>query len=484
MRLGAIAIVIGGIASGILLLAPVSPGAVSVPLSIGLVVALVLLPFPAADRWFAFALVLTLPLLPPLGLPNLPVSAVVIGIALIRLAFDRSSPLPRNALVVLAILWLPLAIGVAFSNWPPVSMWLRPTTILLLAAAASVLGVLSWREPSRRERWLDGLSLGVLVVAASAIAVFVSQSVAPIGSIVDGTAGLIGYLRGDAAQGKFDAANNWIIWGQEATLRAVSPLLPSPNNTGGYLGLLIPFMAVHGIIGRGPWRWVARIAFVFGLVALLATFSRSSWLAMAMCAGLVVAIAVIPRYRERLALDWTTAGRAVLIVAITLAVGIVMVTSVGQQIVDDRVTAPLDDESVTTRVDIDRQAIGAIAADWLHGAGLGNWEANVEQRSGRAYIHNVYLEYGSAVGIFGLLWSLLLVLIPLGASIVIVRRAIGRHDLSLGLAVLAASVFTAIQFVFDDNLLNPQYAWMLLLVVGGSLGLAEQVTRGADAPTT
>ena len=88
----------------------------------------------------------------------------------------------------------------------------------------------------------------------------------------------------------------------------------------------------------------------------------------------------------------------------------------------DRVLNPLGDESVTDRLDTNANALEAIAASPLRGAGLGNWRAVIENQEDVAYIHNVYLEYSVAVGIFGGLWALMVVTVPLVAGAALIRK--------------------------------------------------------------
>jgi O-antigen ligase len=83
------------------------------------------------------------------------------------------------------------------------------------------------------------------------------------------------------------------------------------------------------------------------------------------------------------------------------------------------------------------------------------------------YIHNVFLEYGLAAGIFGLMWAVALILVLVAGGLRAATSA-SRQVSLLGLAVVAISAFAGTQFLFDDNLLNPQYAWILAWLVGGS----------------
>jgi O-antigen ligase len=473
----ATAVVLGVVLAALLLLLRVSPGLTLVPLGLGALVALVLVPFPEADTWLALALIGTFPLLPPSPLPNLPLSAAVLGVAAVRLWRADAGRVVRGAWLVLAALWVPLLVGAALSRWPAPSVWFRPATLLAFAALASLVGVMVWSDSERRERWIDGLAAGMVIVTASAIVVFAAQYLFPISGVVDAVVNVVGYVRGDAAAAKFTDQNNWVIYGRGLTLRAVSPLFPAPNNVGGYLGALGPVMAAGWLAtSRRGSRLLRLVALVLATIALLLTISRSSWLG-AVAAFVVVAALALSRSEVRRRIVRANAKRlagAALVIALAGIIGVAGILTVSHQGVQDRLTKPLDDPSVTTRLVIDQDALAAFQADLVRGAGLGNWESSFPVKTGRAYVHNVFLEYGLAAGVLGGVWALLLVLIPLVAGArAALRGAIGSATI-YGLGFAAMAIFTATQFLFDDNLLNPQYAWLLALFIGGAIANANR----------
>jgi O-antigen ligase len=297
----------------------------------------------------------------------------------------------------------------------------------------------------------------------------------------DGVVGLMGFFRGEAAAVKFADQNNWIIFGDELTLRAVSPLFPAPNNVGGYLGLTLPLVAARWFLAPpGRWRALAGTAALLSVLALVLTISRSSWVAGAVATA-VVALIVLVRSDLRtdiLVRNRARVGRAVVVAGVVGAIGVLGIASVGQRGIEDRLVHPLEDPSVQERFDIGEAAIEAMRADVIRGVGLGNWTATIPEG---AYIHNVYLEYGVAVGLFGAIWAVLLVAIPFAAGgMVVLRRPMGSWTI-VGLALLAGAAFNATQFLFDDNLLVPQYAWLTCWAIGGSLALAT--SRQIDQPS-
>lgn len=488
MRLLVALLVLGATLSLILLLAGARPGIVLVPLGLSLVLVLLLAPFPIADYALAVALVATFPLVPPSGLPNLPVSAAVVTIGLIRIYLAQRVMPGRRTIALIIAGWAFLAIGVAISHWPPLSIWLRPAAILAVGFLATLLGVLVWRDEARRWRWLVGIALGLIIVAGSAFAIFALQYVAPIDAIVDSVISLQAYLRGEAAAAKFDARNNWVIAGTFDTLRAVSPLFPAPNNVGGFIGVSGPLSAALWIAGpTRRARAIGGIAVAIAVATIFVTQSRSTWMA-AFAAALFLGIAIFAmRQRLRHEPRWPGVGglaRYGLVVVLAAVVGIVGVVTTANENAGLRVTGLGEDRSISQRIEGDIQAAGELQSNLLRGAGLGNWAAlpdvaaQAQDPYRFTYIHNVYLQYAVAAGILGAAWVISLLAYLLVGGIVAARRRWAADSAFLGMALGAVGVFAAVQFMFDDNLLNPQYAWLLLWCVGGAVGLAWAVPVG------
>lgn len=471
-----VAIGLGVVATFALALA--GEGLTLVPFSIGLVVALALVPFPLADRLLAISLIGTMPLIWSGSLPNVPLAAAVLVIGLVRIAPRETRSVRRRTWITLAAIWAPLAIGIALAQWPPVSVWLRPTALLGLGALASILGALVWRDPDRRRRWLEGITLALLITALSGLVVYCLQFFVSYEVIVDGFADLQRLLRGTSAGETFRDQNNWLIPGERVTVRAISPLFPSPNNLGAYLGIATPIAFVQCVSHPNRrWRWVAMAGTALGVALVVLTFSRSTWLATAVAGTAMVGMIAIG--------DRTPGSFGVRGTALKLGLGLAVVAlaalllgaAVGSESVIDRVMNPLGDESVTDRLNTNDQALEHILANVVRGVGLGNWRATITNQDDVAYIHNVYLEYAAAAGILGGLWAALVVMVPLVAGATVMMRAANSQERLSGVIIMAVFVFAAIHFLFDDNLLNPQYAWMLFFALGGAIAVASAQPR-------
>jgi O-antigen ligase len=485
IALGAVAV--GLILSALAVAAGVSPGSALVPFALGACVAFLITPFPEADYLLAFGTLLSIPLLPSSSLPNLPLGLAAVGFAAIRLV-PSVRRIPRTALVLLALIWLPLAIGMALSAWPAASMWLRPVVILGAGAAMTVVGAAVATDRERLVRWLMGWTAACLVVASTAGLVFLLQLAVPVTAIADGVTSLLGYLRGDGAAKAFGALNNWVIAGPDTlTLRAVSPFMPSPNNVGGYLGTLGPLALVTWLAATSTSRRrLAAAAIGATTFTVVTTFSRSTWVGAAALA--VVCALFIARPSIRREVWWPDRRLLTRLAAIAVApaiVAVMLMVVVGQPATSVRIEQPLEDPSVQQRIEIDRGAVEAITNSPFRGFGLGNWEATLGTQTGVAYVHNVYLEYAAAVGLFGAVWVVAMLLGIVVPGVWLQFRGPSGSRL-VGLALLAVGAFTTAQFLFDDNLLNPQYVWALMFVLGVSVALPHvramaSIGAGAEA---
>lgn len=481
------AVLLGSAASAALFVSGAAPGVVLVPLSLALLVALAVLPFPAADYALALGLLGTLPLLPPSGLPNFPLAAAVVGVALARIVIEQRARPPLRATVAVAGVWALVGIGALISHWPPAAVWLRPAGVLALGFVAALLGLAVWVDPQRRWRWITALVAATLVISISALVIFAAQYVARPDAIVAALVSSQGYLRGDAAATAFDAMNNWAIAGTPLILRALSPLLPSPLSLGAYLGVGIPLAAALMLNTTAPraTRKMAVAALALSTTALVVTYSRSSWVAAAAALAAVAIVALLAWRRARSPGDrpargllpgreaLATAG-AVVVLGGTLGLAGIVTTS--NELAWERIVAASEDHSVIERIEGDAVAVARIRSDLLRGMGLGNWTGTADSDPPAAgehvpYVHNLYLEYAGATGILGGLWVVLLLGTTVVGGAAGAIRARTRESVPAGLALVAIGAFGATQGMFDDVFLNPQICWLVAWSFGGGVAM-------------
>jgi hypothetical protein len=93
------------------------------------------------------------------------------------------------------------------------------------------------------------------------------------------------------------------------------------------------------------------------------------------------------------------------------------------------------------------------------------------------YVHNLYLEYGRALGISGLAWAVAIPGIFIRTGLIELSRA--RADRFWGLAFATVGSFAAVHFTFDDSFLVPQYAWLLMWMLGAAIALVAVPRRPA-----
>jgi O-antigen ligase len=203
--------------------------------------------------------------------------------------------------------------------------------------------------------------------------------------------------------------------------------------------------------------------------------SRASWLAAAFASLLGIAV-VAWRFRERLALRRAAIVGATGVAVILLSIGLIAINGPKAAGVGSRVTDVSSDPSANVRVSSDTAAAGQILDNPLRGYGIGGWGAP-GSRVGASYTHDVYLEYGQAVGVLGLVWAILIPgLFALGA---LWRRRQSEIDRTATLVLATAGSFVAVHFLFDDSLLNPQYAFLLFTAVGCAAAFAAR-TAASD----
>jgi O-antigen ligase len=234
-----------------------------------------------------------------------------------------------------------------------------------------------------------------------------------------------------------------------------------PNELGGFLVVLLPFVLAGALMARRG-RWAFAAAAALGTYGVYASFSR----------GALVGLVLVPFFFLR--------GRRLLILAPALAL-LLALTAPG--LVGERfATLTQSGSEVATRVDFWRTATEIWQQSPVLGAGLGQFpEAYAESRlPGRGFLpgtlseppphaHNLLLQTAATEGLVGLV--VLLLILASAASVALrLRRSDGRPDAIFGSAAVAFLAAFLIHNQFDVTLLEGTgiYVWALLGLVAGA----------------
>jgi uncharacterized membrane protein YfbV (UPF0208 family) len=179
-----------------------------------------------------------------------------------------------------------------------------------------------------------------------------------------------------------------------------------PNVLGGFIAVLLPLQLVYLRLGRYARtyirdRSVVSVSMLFGVAALVLTFSRSAWIVAGL--GVVSVLVLEKMWRD----EGLMVQRAFWILMSVLAVGLVCVGLVYHP--------SLTDPSVTMRADLAAAAIRLwLQSPWF-GVGLGNYLVRLPDVStARSMfflqpVHNIYLLVFAETGLVGLVAFLLLI---------------------------------------------------------------------------
>ena len=234
-----------------------------------------------------------------------------------------------------------------------------------------------------------------------------------------------------------------------------------PNELGGFLVVLVPFVLAGALVARrGRWAFVAAAA--LGTYGVYASFSR----------GALVGLVLVPFFFLR--------GRRVLVLAPTLAL-LLALTAPG--LVGERfATLTQSGSEVATRVDFWRTAAEIWQQNPVLGAGLGQFpQAYAESRlPGRGFLpgtlseppphaHNLLLQTAATEGLLGLV--VLLAILAAAISVALrLRRSDDRSTAVFGSAAVAFLAAFLIHNQFDVTLLEGTgiYVWALLGLIAGA----------------
>ncbi|UFU07263.1 O-antigen ligase family protein [Ruania halotolerans] len=354
-----------------------------------------------------------------------------------------------------------VAAGLVMSLTPIAKPAAKPRTLLVVLHVLIPLQILvtAWLHPGK----LDVLVLlGVTILTAWITATEVARRLDPYSAVrvlLLGTAALaVGYLAYAVPRLGTQARYAWVdvaTSGQWLNANALALVF--------LVGLAV---ALAGMFSETR----SALHLVTGALctgALLLTFSRSGYLALA--AMLLVLIAT----RRRVAV---AVAVAVLATPLTLAIP----SSVRDRIEFTTINGSLDPSS-SARLSLWESSLGIISDMPLLGSGIHALPLAIEQQGGPAgytFVHNTYLSLLAGFGIpIGLL--------VLGAVATAWRRrvrALRRGGSSIDLAVVLALTAAAVCSIFGEPLLTP----VTIVPLATLLGLREQKEKESrhDAGTT
>lgn len=173
------------------------------------------------------------------------------------------------------------------------------------------------------------------------------------------------------------------FWGNGAEVERITSVFDYPNALSLYLAPLIGLFAVLWLHKYALFknRWVLPAGLLVMSMALLLTFSRGAWIALA--AGLLLVLS--QKYK----------AKQVIIPAIILLVLLAAIPSVRQ-----RLSLGISDPSSSAHLDLMQVGVAQIARNPVFGNGLAGFAA---LNLGVEYPHNIFLNFWVEMGLLGLL---------------------------------------------------------------------------------
>jgi probable O-glycosylation ligase (exosortase A-associated) len=179
-------------------------------------------------------------------------------------------------------------------------------------------------------------------------------------------------------------------------------LFGNPNDIACVLALLLPFTVIYAMRWRGWKRWLLFAAVGLTAIAILLTFSRSGFLALLACCGVIF---------------WklNRGHRLKMLLPLAALVVLLLVAMPGRYMTRlSTIFNPQEDStnSAQARQEQAKRAFQVAIRRPVVGVGMGNYHiyGNNELRA-----HNAYLEIAAELGVAGLLAFLTIIVVPMRA---------------------------------------------------------------------
>lgn len=417
-------------------------------------------------RWALGAVIVLSPVRAQVVLVARPIGQVYGGYTDIVLSASDVAVLLTLGLWLASLVLQPrtLSFGPAFLRWPLVALLLLvwvgvpssvdPTLtayngvrLVLLAALALYVH----NEIDRIARLAGPLAVMIAIQAVVGIGQVVSQRSLGLGLL--GELGLDPLVRGTSVV---------VSAGGERLLRAYG-LSDHPNILGGLLAFALLLLAVGLGRARAAQLMTGSVVWALGALALLLTFSRAAWASLAV--GLVVAVAMLARRRDRPALRrWIGVSLGAGLVCAAFLAPYARFLAVRAELPNDPV--PAEVMSLGGRSVLARLTNEVFVAHPLLGVGLGGLPEAMLTADRALPIdyqpaHLVLLDAAAEIGVFGALSYAVVLIAPWIA--LWRQRARWTRELAGASAALAAisvvGLFDYYTWTFSPGRI---WAWLLL----------------------
>ncbi len=371
--------------------------------------------------------------------------------------------LPKVTLIAVAAALLPRALRGG----------LRASPALVTLAAAQFAVVISLalstphaaqHAPALRELLKGAQYLATLLVAYAAYRLDPDERIARVALVTVALAVMLPAL----AQERLGAPQAELIGGH--TVPRIAGPLEGPNQLAGFLGLIVPMLAVFAL--RRDGRAFERAAAGFGIFACALTFSRAGFVSLLIALALLLAIALRPALVRRAA-----AATLGLYLAASLAAFAAFAGAAPLQALfaghGDAFAGGLG-----SRTELWSAAFRLWRAHPLLGIGPGNFELAVGRfvPGVRTHANSAFFQALAEQGLLGLATYAGLVAASIGAF---VRRA--NEPLALGACL--GSIALAFHQIVDCMALYPKVGVMWFILLGmGAAALARHEHEGARDP--
>lgn len=318
---------------------------------------------------------------------------------------------------------------------------------------------------------VKALLAGGLIISVFGVAQFVSQFVFGINPLFDFFAQIIApVFYGNTFAAEVVANPSWLVNVGGTTLLRAFAIFSDPHIFSFYLGLVIPIACAAALLPKGELQEAGILAdkrFVYATCLLLIlaeflTFSRGGY--MGMFAGF---LSLIILFRKRFSVRQKKALLAL------SALGIIFLTFIGSSILNRFLSSfDLAEGSNMERIKNWRQGFDTFADNFFTGVGIGNYSFYLDPTTAYRtpiYAHNLYLDLGAELGVFALLFWVLLIGVTVCELYAAGRRTADKTLSYLAPGLIGSLVWYSAHSFFDTSIYAPNILAMLVVIISLSV---------------